>query len=215
MRVFYLICAILLIHSGAFAIDNAQVWNEYLSNAEKTIKGNWYKLSGMQRHSRECKTNLYFNIKNTGEISGIKVLASDCDEDVKKLAIRAVETSSPLNSFPSSINSTKEISIDYIFNYELLPENKPIYSDSPLTKNQTSDENIVQYANDLLNSETVEQKSDTVSVESANKASFEPVDKNNKIAVNSYLKYGIAALICLLLVIVFATIIILKNKKRT
>ncbi len=129
MRVLFVIITLLFLNPAAMAIDNAQVWNEYLLGAEKQIKGNWYKLSGMNRHKSECATNLFFNIKNTGEITNIKVLQSNCDEDIKNLAIEAVKVSSPLKPFPAAISATKEISIDYIFNYELLPENKEIFDD--------------------------------------------------------------------------------------
>ena len=88
MRVLLLIFSLIFLQNTVFAIDNAQVWNSYLGSAEKTIKSNWYKLSGLNRHQKECSTNLYFNIKNTGEIYGIKVLSSNCSDEIKNLAIK-------------------------------------------------------------------------------------------------------------------------------
>lgn len=107
-----------------FSVENAQVWNPYLQKIEKEAKASWYKASGLTRHDRECKINLFFNVKNTGEISQIKVLGSDCTKDMNELAIQALKDVAPFDPFPKAVSNINEISIDFIFDYRLLPENR-------------------------------------------------------------------------------------------
>lgn len=107
-----------------FSVENAQVWNPYLQKIEKEAKASWYKASGLTRHDRECKINLFFNVKNTGEVSQIKVLASDCTKDMNDLAIKALKDVTPFDPFPKAVSNIKEISINFIFVYRLLPENR-------------------------------------------------------------------------------------------
>lgn len=107
-----------------FSVENAQVWNPYLQKIEKGAKASWYKASGLTRHDRECKINLFFNVKNTGEVSQIKVLGSDCTKDMNELAIQALKDVTPFDPFPKAVSNINEISIDFIFDYRLLPENR-------------------------------------------------------------------------------------------
>lgn len=107
-----------------FSVENAQVWNPYLQKIEKEANTSWYKVSGLTRHDRECKINLFFNVKNTGEVSQIKVLASDCTKDMNDLAIKALKDVTPFDPFPKAVSNIKEISINFIFVYRLLPENR-------------------------------------------------------------------------------------------
>ena len=107
-----------------FSVENAQVWNPYLQKIEKEAKASWYKASGLTRHDRECKINLFFNVKNTGEVSQIKVLGSDCTKDMNELAIQALKDVAPFDPFPKAVSNINEISIDFIFVYRLLPENR-------------------------------------------------------------------------------------------
>lgn len=107
-----------------FSVENAQVWNPYLQKIEKEAKASWYKASGLTRHDRECKINLFFNVKNTGEVSQIKVLGSDCTKEMNELAIQALKDVAPFEPFPKAVFNIKEISIDFIFDYRLLPENR-------------------------------------------------------------------------------------------
>lgn len=182
MRVLLLIFSLIFLQNTVFAIDNAQVWNSYLGSAERTIKSNWYKLSGLNRHQKECSTNLYFNIKNTGEIYGIKVLSSNCSDEIKNLAIKAVTISSPLKPFPAEIHATNEISIDYIFNYELLPENKEIFKENKTPQQQQNLEAISDVASELgLNSD--DNSSATVvstETEKENMTTLPQANDNNK-----------------------------------
>lgn len=124
MRLILTLLFSLFLFLPAFALDNADVWKPYLQNIEKNVKASWYKASGMSRHNKECKINLFFNVKNTGDVSGVKVLASDCGEDMNKLAIQALNDTAPFPPFPNKISDVKEISIDFIFDYNLLPENR-------------------------------------------------------------------------------------------
>ena len=107
-----------------FSVENAQVWNPYLQKIEKEAKASWYKASGLTRHDRECKINLFFNVKNTGEVSQIKVLGSDCTKEMNELAIQALKDVTPFDPFPKAVSNINEISIDFIFDYRLLPENR-------------------------------------------------------------------------------------------
>ena len=124
MRVLFALFFVFLFSLPAFSIDNAQVWKPYLQNIEKEAKTSWYKASGLKRHDKECKINLFFNVKNTGEVSNIKVLASNCSEDMNELAIQALKDVAPFKPFPQAVYNIQEISIDFIFDYKLLPENK-------------------------------------------------------------------------------------------
>lgn len=124
MRVLFALFFVFLFSLPAFSIDNAQVWKPYLQNIEKEAKTSWYKASGLKRHDKECKINLFFNVKNTGVVSNIKVLASNCSEDMNELAIQALKDVAPFKPFPQAVYNIQEISIDFIFDYKLLPENK-------------------------------------------------------------------------------------------
>ena len=148
-----------------FSIDNAQVWNPYLQKIEKEAKASWYKASGLTRHERECKINLFFNVKNTGEVSQIKVLGSDCTKDMNDLAIKALKDVTPFDPFPKAVSNINEISIDFIFDYRLLPENRvsqtseslniPVQSVAEDIKKPV--ENIVDENTNVVENQTVKQ----------------------------------------------------------
>ncbi len=109
---------------SVFALENSEIWNPYLQKIEKDVKQSWYNASGFVRHNNECKINLFFNVKNTGEILNIKVLNSDCSVDMNNLAIKSLKDCGPFAPFPKQVYNVEEISIDFIFDYRLLPENK-------------------------------------------------------------------------------------------
>ncbi len=124
MRVILSLLVLISTLLPVFSVENAQVWNPYLQKIEKEANTSWYKASGLTRHDRECKINLFFNVKNTGEVSQIKVLGSDCTKEMNELAIQALKDVTPFDPFPKAVSNIKEISIDFIFVYRLLPENR-------------------------------------------------------------------------------------------
>ena len=124
MRVILSLLVLISTLLPVFSVENAQVWNPYLQKIEKEANTSWYKVSGLTRHDRECKINLFFNVKNTGEVSQIKVLGSDCTKDMNDLAIKALKDVTPFDPFPKAVSNINEISIDFIFVYRLLPENR-------------------------------------------------------------------------------------------
>ena len=145
MRVILILLSLLII-LPAFALDNADVWKPYLQKIEKDTKASWYNLSGFSRHNSECKINLFFNIKNNGNVSGEKVLASDCPKDMNELALKALKQTAPFAPFPKAVSDINEISIDFIFDYKLLPENKVSSETKNVLKNSVD--------NTLLEQET-------------------------------------------------------------
>ena len=165
MRVILSLLVLISTLLPAFSIDNAQVWNPYLQKIEKEANTSWYKVSGLTRHDRECKINLFFNVKNTGEVSQIKVLASDCTKDMNDLAIKALKDVTPFDPFPKAVSNIKEISIDFIFVYRLLPENRvsqtseslniPVQSVAEDIKKPV--ENIVDENTNVVENQTVKQ----------------------------------------------------------
>ncbi len=165
MRVILSLLVLISTLLPVFSIDNAQVWNPYLQKIEKEAKASWYKVSGLTRHDRECKINLFFNVKNTGEVSQIKVLASDCTKDMNDLAIKALKDVTPFDPFPKAVSNIKEISIDFIFVYRLLPENRVSQTSESLNipvQSVVEDikkpvENIVDENKNVVENQTVKQ----------------------------------------------------------
>ena len=165
MRVILSLLVLISTLLPVFSIDNAQVWNSYLQKIEKEANTSWYKVSGLTRHDRECKINLFFNVKNTGEVSQIKVLASDCTKDMNDLAIKALKDVTPFDPFPKAVSNIKEISIDFIFVYRLLPENRVSQTSESLNipvQSVVEDikkpvENIVDENKNVVENQTVKQ----------------------------------------------------------
>lgn len=165
MRVILSLLVLISTLLPVFSIDNAQVWNPYLQKIEKEANTSWYKVSGLTRHDRECKINLFFNVKNTGEVSQIKVLASDCTKDMNDLAIKALKDVTPFDPFPKAVSNIKEISIDFIFVYRLLPENRVSQTSESLNipvQSVVEDikkpvENIVDENKNVVENQTVKQ----------------------------------------------------------
>ena len=166
MRLFFCFFILILFPSSVFAIDNADVWKPYLQKIEKDIKASWYNAQGLNRHNKECKINLFFNIKNTGDISNAKILASDCPENMNKLALQVVNNSSPLEPFPDKISGINEISIDFIFDYNLLPENKKDMklADKPLHKSYVNSQVSTNISDEILVKQDIKKNSNKISI---------------------------------------------------
>lgn len=156
MKAILSVLFLLFFSVSAFAYENNDVWAPYLQKIEKKLKTSWYEKSGLNRHDKECKINLYFNIKNSGEISGEKILFSSCNDNMNVLALQVLKNNAPFEPFPKKVSNIEEISIDFIFDYNLLPENKVnstnINSLSNIANKETSvKENSVVNADKSLN----------------------------------------------------------------
>lgn len=124
MRVLLLLFSLVLFSMPAFSVDDMEIWNPYLEKIEKDVKSSWYSLTANQRHDKECRTTMFFTVKNTGALGTIAILFSDCDKDMQDKALLAVKKVAPFAPFPIKFSNVDEININYNLDYRLLPENK-------------------------------------------------------------------------------------------
>ena len=124
MRVIIFILCLLIVSLPVSAAENMKVWTPYLQNIEKKIKASWYEETALDRHTKQGATNVVFTILNDGSLEEVRVIMSNCDEQMQQRAVSVVKKNAPFPPFPKEVASTQGVNVNYIFNYVLLPENK-------------------------------------------------------------------------------------------
>lgn len=98
---------------SVFAKDDIN-WQPYMQKLQQDIKYNWHP----PKSSRSNKISTKFNIKKTGEITDIKIIASSNDKKIDEAAIKAIKNISWQHPLPKEFDKN-EVSIEFTFDYNI------------------------------------------------------------------------------------------------
>ena len=206
MRVIIFILCLFIFSLPVSAQQNMKVWAPYLQNIEKKIKASWYEETALQRHTKECATNVVFTILKDGSLEEVRVIMSNCDEQMQQRAVSVVKKNAPFPPFPKEVASTPGVNVNFIFNYVLLPENKQ-------AANNTEAQTILNSGDKYIDNNTAQNApNDTVSdVNVKNKSAQQDVN-----SVSSPVKYDIKdfMLNCIIPIILLQSIVSLVFAAR-